>query len=52
VNAAIASPEMQALMARTGMLPLGGPPAAMAARIAREGAIYQRIIAAAGIAAE
>jgi tripartite-type tricarboxylate transporter receptor subunit TctC len=52
VNAALAAEETRAAMARLGMTPLGGPPERMAARIAREGALYRRIIEGAGITAE
>ncbi len=52
VNAALAAEETRAAMARLGMVPLGGPPEAMAARIAREGALYRRLIEGAGITAE
>jgi tripartite-type tricarboxylate transporter receptor subunit TctC len=49
---AIAAEDTQAAMARLGMAPLGGPPAAMAERILREGPVYRRIITGAGITAE
>ena len=52
VNGALETAEVREAMARFGMAPLGGPPAVMAARIAREGPVYRRIIAEAGIVAE
>ena len=52
VNAALAVEDTQATMARLGMAPLGGPPERMAARIARESALYRRIIEQGGISAE
>jgi len=52
VNEALATPELREMMARFGMVPLGGAPAAMADRITRERAVYKRIIDGAGITAE
>ncbi|MCO6418858.1 tripartite tricarboxylate transporter substrate binding protein [Siccirubricoccus sp. KC 17139] len=52
VETALAAEDTQAAMLRLGMAKLGGPPGAMAARIAREGEVYRRIIAGAGITAE
>jgi len=52
VNEALATPELREMMARSGMVPLGGPPEAMAARMARELPLYRRIIEGAGITAE
>ena len=52
VNEAIALPEMRELMGRTGMAPLGGTPAAMQARMARELPLYRRIVEGAGIVPE
>jgi tripartite-type tricarboxylate transporter receptor subunit TctC len=52
VNGALAAEDMRAAMARLGMIALGGPPEAMAARIGREGATYRRIIREARITPE
>jgi tripartite-type tricarboxylate transporter receptor subunit TctC len=52
VNAALDAADTQEAMARLGMVRLGGPPAEMAARIAREGPVYRRIITGAGITVE
>jgi tripartite-type tricarboxylate transporter receptor subunit TctC len=52
VNAALAAEDTRAAMQRLGMVALGGPPDHMAARIARESAIYRAIIEAKGITAE
>ena len=52
VNAALAAEDARTAMARLSMVPLGGPPERMAARIARESALYRRIVESAGITAE
>jgi tripartite-type tricarboxylate transporter receptor subunit TctC len=52
VNAALGAEDVRAAMARLGMQPIGGPPARMAERIARESALYRRIIEAGGIKVE
>jgi len=52
VNDALASEPVTAAAARLGMVPLGGPPEAMAARIRRESDIYRRIIQDAKIAVD
>ena len=46
VNVALASEPLAAFVARAGSAVVGGAPAAMAARLAREAPVYQRIIAA------
>ncbi|MDO9714415.1 Bug family tripartite tricarboxylate transporter substrate binding protein, partial [Paracraurococcus lichenis] len=50
-NAALLSQEGQALLARLGIAAVGGNPAAMAARITREAAVYRRVIDARRITA-
>ncbi|MBX9702211.1 MAG: tripartite tricarboxylate transporter substrate binding protein [Acetobacteraceae bacterium] len=52
MNAALAAEDTRATMARLGMAPLGGEPARMTARIARESALYRRIIEQGGITVE
>ncbi len=44
INAALASPEVRENMARLSLVAVGGAPAVMAERMAREGALYRRII--------
>jgi tripartite-type tricarboxylate transporter receptor subunit TctC len=50
-NATLASEEGQALLARLGIAAVGGEPADMEARIAREALVYQRIVTTRGISA-
>ena len=52
INAALAAPEAREVMARLGVIPLGGGRDAMAERVEREAAIYRRIITTAEITAE
>jgi tripartite-type tricarboxylate transporter receptor subunit TctC len=52
INEALRAPEVVALMQRIGISGIGGSPADMAARIARESAIYKGTIAAAKISAD
>ncbi len=51
-NAALASPEIAALMARLAMNKVGGPPAVMRARMERDGGTYARIIRERAITSE
>jgi tripartite-type tricarboxylate transporter receptor subunit TctC len=50
-NATLVSEEGQALLARLGIAAVGGEPADMEARIAREALVYQRIVTTRGISA-
>jgi tripartite-type tricarboxylate transporter receptor subunit TctC len=49
VNVALKSDEMAAFVSRLGISTVGGDPARMAERIAREGGLYRRIIETTGI---
>ena len=52
MNAALASAEVRETMQRLSLVPVGGAPAVMAERMAREGALYRRIITEARISLE
>jgi tripartite-type tricarboxylate transporter receptor subunit TctC len=52
IVAALGAEDTSATMARLGMVALGGAPSRMASRIARESALYRRIIETAGITVE
>ncbi|UFN50110.1 tripartite tricarboxylate transporter substrate binding protein [Roseomonas sp. OT10] len=51
-NAALRTEEMGGLMARLGIGPVGGTPAAMGERIAREAGLYRKMIESTGITVE
>ena len=52
INEALRTPEVAALMERIGISGIGGSPADMSGRIARESAIYKSIVTAAKISAD